>query len=146
MTGEGRPTFTVRPLESGGPVHMPNEFQPRSLARRAAPVLALLVVFGLVILLAPGLGQVRHLLSRAQPGWLAVGVVLELLSCASYVLMFRPIFCRRMRWRTTLEIAWSELAMGSVVPASGAGGLALGAWILHQGGMPSEQIAHRSVT
>ena len=145
MSSEGRPTFTVRPLESGGPVHMPREYQPRSLARRAAPVLALLVVLGLVVLLAPGLGEVRERLSGARPGWLALGVLLEGLSCGSYVLMFRPIFCRRMRWRTTLEIAWSELAMGSIVPASGAGGLALGAWILHQGGMPAEQIARRSV-
>jgi uncharacterized protein (TIRG00374 family) len=31
------------------------------------------------------------------------------------------------------------------VPASGAGGLALGAWILRQGGMPAERIASRSV-
>ena len=31
------------------------------------------------------------------------------------------------------------------MPASGAGGLALGAWILHRGGMPSERIARRSV-
>src|SRR2546422_7004895 len=50
-----------------------------------------------------------------------------------------------MPWRTSLEIGWSELAMGSIVPASGAGGLALGAWILHRGGMPAEQIARRSV-
>ena len=35
--------------------------------------------------------------------------------------------------------------MGSIVPASGAGGLALGAWILNQGGMPANQIARRSV-
>ena len=35
--------------------------------------------------------------------------------------------------------------MGSLVPASGAGGLALGAWILHRGGMDGERIARRSV-
>jgi uncharacterized membrane protein YbhN (UPF0104 family) len=50
-----------------------------------------------------------------------------------------------MPWRTSFEIGFSELAMGSIVPASGAGGLALGAWILSQGGMPAEQIARRSV-
>jgi uncharacterized membrane protein YbhN (UPF0104 family) len=59
--------------------------------------------------------------------------------------MFRPIFCRHMPWRTTWELGWSELGMGSIVPASGIGGLALGAWILHEGGMPGEQIARRSV-
>src|SRR6185295_10504200 len=39
----------------------------------------------------------------------------------------------------------SELAVGSIVPASGASGLALGAWILAQGGMPADKIARRSV-
>jgi uncharacterized membrane protein YbhN (UPF0104 family) len=50
-----------------------------------------------------------------------------------------------MPWRTSLEISWSELAVGSIVPASGAGGLALGAWILNQGGMSGDRIARRSV-
>src|SRR4051812_49484423 len=59
--------------------------------------------------------------------------------------MFRPIFCSHMPWRASWEISWSELAVGSLLPASGAGGLALGAWILRQGGMPVEQIARRSV-
>jgi uncharacterized membrane protein YbhN (UPF0104 family) len=35
--------------------------------------------------------------------------------------------------------------MGSIVPASGAAGLALGAWVLHRGGMDGERIARRSV-
>ncbi len=35
--------------------------------------------------------------------------------------------------------------MGSLVPASGAGGLALGAWVLHRGGMDGQRIARRSV-
>jgi uncharacterized membrane protein YbhN (UPF0104 family) len=50
-----------------------------------------------------------------------------------------------MPWRTSWEIGLAELGAGSIVPASGAGGLALGAWILRQGGMPAEQIASRSV-
>jgi uncharacterized protein (TIRG00374 family) len=99
----------------------------------------------LIVLLAPGLGEVRSKLEGAQPGWIAVAVAFEALSGMSYVLMFRPIFCRHMPWRTTFEISWSELAMGSIVPASGAGGLALGAWILHEGGMKADQIARRSV-
>jgi uncharacterized protein (TIRG00374 family) len=59
--------------------------------------------------------------------------------------MFRPIFCNRMTWRTASELAWAELAMGSIVPASGAGGLALGAWALARSGMPGDVIARRSV-
>jgi uncharacterized membrane protein YbhN (UPF0104 family) len=135
----------ARLIEPPPPVEMPGEFQPRRLARRAIPVLALLTALGLVVVLAPGLGEVRDLLSGADPAWLALAVVFEALSGVSYVLMFRPVFCSHMPWRTSWEISWSSLAVGSIVPASGAGGLALGAWILHEGGMPSERIARRSV-
>jgi uncharacterized protein (TIRG00374 family) len=124
---------------------MPEEFAARRLARRTLQVVAALVVIGLVLLLAPGLGQVRHLLTRAQPEWLVLAVVLEALSCISYVLMFRPIFCNAMPWRTSWEIGLAELGAGSIIPASGAGGLALGAWILREGGMPAQRIASRSV-
>jgi uncharacterized protein (TIRG00374 family) len=124
---------------------MPDEFQPRRLVRRTVQIVALLAIAGLVLLLAPGLGQVRNLLEDAQPEWVALAVAFEALSCVSYVLMFRPVFCQSMPWRTSWEIGLSELGAGSIVPASGAGGLALGAWILNEGGMPAEQIARRSV-
>jgi uncharacterized membrane protein YbhN (UPF0104 family) len=133
------------PLATGGAEAMPDELAPRRLVRRLLQVIALVAVLVLVVLLAPGLGQVRELLGDAAPGWLALAVLLEALSCGSYLLMFRPVFCRRMSWRTSAQIAWSELVAGSLVPASGAGGLALGAWILHRGGMPADRIARRSV-
>jgi uncharacterized protein (TIRG00374 family) len=129
----------------GADLAMPEEFQPRRLVRRTLQIVAVLVVVGLVLLLAPGLGQVRHLLSEARPGWIALAVAFEALSCVSYVLMFRPVFCQSMPWRTSWEIGLSELAAGSIVPASGAAGLALGAWILREGGMAPERIARRSV-
>jgi uncharacterized protein (TIRG00374 family) len=124
---------------------MPNELEPRRLAKRTAQIVAVLAVGGLVLVLAPGLGSVRELLTEARPEWVALAVAFEALSCVSYVLMFRPVFCQSMPWRTSWEIGLSELGMGSIVPASGAGGLALGAWILREGGMPPEQIARRSV-
>jgi uncharacterized membrane protein YbhN (UPF0104 family) len=95
--------------------------------------------------LAPGLGEVRDRLAGAQPGWIVAAVAFEALSCASYVLMFRPVFCDRMSWRTSWEIGLAELGVGSIVPASGAAGVALGAWVLRRGGMPAERIARRSV-
>jgi uncharacterized protein (TIRG00374 family) len=113
--------------------------------RRALWVVVLLVVIGLIAALAPGLGEVRRLLAHADPGWLAAGVALEFLSGVSYHAMFQPVFCASVSWRTSWEIGWSELAVGSLVPASGAGGLALGAWILTQGGMPPDKVARRSV-
>jgi uncharacterized membrane protein YbhN (UPF0104 family) len=124
---------------------MPRELDPRRLLRRALQVVAALAVIGLIIAFAPGLGEVRDRLEGADPGWIALAAAFELMSCTSYVVMFRPIFCRHMPWRTSWEISWASLGMGSIVPASGAAGLALGAWILHQGGMPAERIARRSV-
>jgi uncharacterized protein (TIRG00374 family) len=124
---------------------LPAELAPRRLARRLLAVVALLAALILVALLAPGLGQVRKVLGGASTGWLALAVLFELLSCVSYVLLFRPVFCRRMSWRASAEIGAAELGVGSIVPASGAGGLALGAWILSRRGMPAERIARRSV-
>ena len=127
------------------PEPLPDELDTRRLKRRALQVIGLLVVVGLVAWFAPGLGEVRAILERARPEWLVLAVALELGSCLSYVLMFKPVFCPRMSWRTSYELGMSELAVGSIVPASGAGGLALGAWALRKGGMPAEEIARRSV-
>ena len=98
-----------------------------------------------VFLLAPGLGQVRDRLAGGSPGWLVLATLLEGLSFVSYLVMFGPIFCTGLSWRRSWQIGGSELAMGSLVPASGAGGLALGAWVLHRGGMDGKRIARRSV-
>jgi uncharacterized protein (TIRG00374 family) len=106
---------------------------------------ALIVVLVLIVALAPGLGQVRQRLSGAQPGWLAAAVVFEVLSSLSYVLMFRPVFCSAMPWRSALEIGLSEVGTGAILPASGAGGMAFGAWVLSRAGMSGDTIARRSV-
>jgi len=124
---------------------LPREFQPRTLRRRALQAIVALGILGAIVLLAPGLGEVRDLLAKANPGWLVLATALEGLSYASYVLMFGPIFCTGLNRRRSWQIGGSELAMGSIVPASGAGGLALGAWILHRGGMDGKRIARRSV-
>ena len=144
-TADGR-RFRVEPLEQPAPdLELPEDFAPSKLLRRTLQIIAALVVVGLIVWLAPGLGQVRDLLVNAKPAWILLAIAFEALSCVSYVLMFRPIFCRNMPWRTSWEIGLAELGAGSIVPASGAGGLALGAWILSEGGMPAEQIARRSV-
>ena len=132
--------------EAGLPTaELPQEFSARNLRRRTLQALAAIGVLVAVVLLAPGLGEVRDLLGEADPGWLALATALEGLSFASYVLMFGPIFCTGLTPRRSWQIGGSELAMGSLVPASGAGGLALGAWILYRGGMDGGRIARRSV-
>lgn len=140
MTAATDTTAVVTPQ-----TEMPQEFQSRNLRRRALQAAAALVVLLAIVLLAPGLGEVRHVLTTGDPGWLILAVVLEGLSFACYVLMFGPIFCAGLTRRRSWQIGGSELAMGSLVPASGAGGLALGAWILSRGGMDGARIARRSV-
>ena len=124
---------------------LPHEFQSRNLEKRALQALLALGILVAVFLLAPGLGEVRDLLVKAKPGWLVLAVALEGLSFLSYLVMFGPIFCTGLTRNRSWQIGGSELAMGSLVPASGAGGLALGAWVLHRGGMGGERIARRSV-
>jgi uncharacterized membrane protein YbhN (UPF0104 family) len=134
---------TTPPVPSSA--ELPREFQSRSLHRRALQAIVALGVLVAIVLLAPGLGQVRDRLTGADPGWLVLATLLEGLSFASYVVMFGPIFCTGLSWRRSWQIGGSELAMGSLIPASGAGGLALGAWVLHRGGMDGRRIARRSV-
>ena len=141
MSMTAGPNAVVVPRDA----EIPQEFQPRSLRKRALQAAGALTVFIAIVVFAPGLGDVRGLLEKADPGWLAVAVALEGLSFASYIVMFGPIFCTGLTSRRSWQIGGSELAMGSLVPASGAGGLALGAWILHRGGMGGERIARRSV-
>jgi uncharacterized membrane protein YbhN (UPF0104 family) len=144
---ETRPTFTVEYIE---PVAIDAEPLPDELSasrlRRGLIFLALVaVVVAAVIVLIPGLASLRDRFSGARPGWLVVAVGLQLASCASYVLVFRGVFCRRMSWRTSTEIGLAELGTNSLVSVGGAGGLALGAWILRRGGLPTSYIARRTV-
>jgi len=142
-----RPSFTVEFLE---PVAieaepLPDEFSPSRLRRSLLLLAAIALIVVAAIALVPGLGSLRDRLAGAQPGWLVLAAALQLGSCACYVLVFRAVFCRRMSWRTSSEIGLSELAANSVFSVGGAGGLALGAWILRRGGLTAAFIARRTV-
>ena len=143
----GRPGFTVEYLE---PVEieaepLPGEFSPSRLRRSLLAFAVVVLVVVAAVVLVPGLGSLRSSFMGAQPGWLAVAAVLQLGSCVAYVFVFRGVFCRRMSWRTSTEIGLSELAANSVFSIGGAGGLALGAWILRRGGLAADFIARRTV-
>jgi uncharacterized membrane protein YbhN (UPF0104 family) len=124
---------------------LPDEFSPSRMRRSLLVLGGIVLVVAAAIVLLPGLGSLRDRFAGAQPGWLVLAAVLQLGSCASYVLAFRAVFCRRMSWRTSTEIGLSELAANSVFSIGGAGGLALGAWILRRGGLATAFIARRTV-
>jgi uncharacterized membrane protein YbhN (UPF0104 family) len=102
-------------------------------------------VIGLVVLTGPGLGQLRSEVAHASPGWLIAGAGLEVLAALSSVVISRAVFCARMPWRLSYQIAMSEQAANSVLSVRGTGGLALGAWALRRDGMSVENIGRKSV-
>src|SRR3954465_10365780 len=143
-----RPSFSVEYLEPPAPIDaepLPDEFSAPRLKRALLILGGIVVVISAAIVLLPGLDSLRDRFHGAQPGWLAFAALLEVLSCVSYVLVFRGVFCDRMSWRTSTEIGLSELAANSLFNVGGAGGLALGAWIMRRGGVAPGFIAKRTV-
>jgi len=141
------PSFSVEYIEPDAveAEALPDEFSPSRLRRSLVVLAAVVLVVVAAIVLVPGLGSLRSRFTGAQPGWLVLAAVFQLGSCAAYVHLFRGVFCRRMSWPTSTEIGLSELAANSVLSIGGAGGLALGAWVLRRGGLPAAFIARRTV-
>jgi uncharacterized membrane protein YbhN (UPF0104 family) len=137
----------VAPAVHGPPAAepLPEPLSARRL-RRALVVVGLVVVLVVaVVVLVPGLESVRQSFAGARPLWLTIAAGLEVLGCLSYVVVFRGVFCRTARWLTSYKIGTAELAANSLLSVGGAGGLALGGWILRRGGMPAARIVRRSV-
>jgi uncharacterized membrane protein YbhN (UPF0104 family) len=124
---------------------MPDELSTRHLRRGLLELTAIGLVVVVIVLVSPGLGALRDRLGDASPGWLVAAGFVELLSTLSYVVIFRTVFCAKMSWRLSYQIGMSEQGANSILPAGGAGGLALGAWALNRGGMSGAHIGRRSV-
>jgi uncharacterized membrane protein YbhN (UPF0104 family) len=110
-------------------------------------IISLVVFFAIVaglLLAVPGLRAAGEKITDAKWGWVAVGIGLEVLSCISYVVLFGLVFGRLSR-SLSRRLSLAELAVNSVVSASGLGGIALGAWVLSTKGVSVEKIAKRSV-
>lgn len=120
---------------------MSETLSPRSLIRVAIP----LAIAILLLITLPGLGDVRERFSDARAGWVAIALILEVASVVSFVVVFRGVFCARMPWGFSAQVGLSEQAANVLLPAGGAGGLALGAWALNRVGMNGEHIARRTV-
>jgi uncharacterized membrane protein YbhN (UPF0104 family) len=124
---------------------LPKELSPRRFRRSAIIAVAAAAVIAALIALLPGLAALRTSFSGAEPAWIAPAVLAELLSCLSYVLVFRAVFCRQMSWRTGAELGLAEQAANSLLSVGGAGGLALGAWVLRRRDVPADQIGRLTI-
>jgi uncharacterized protein (TIRG00374 family) len=139
MNQDGAPSALVGELE------LPDELSSRKLRTQLLLLVAILLTGVAIVTLLPGLAALRIRLSHAQPGWIVAGAALKVLSSLGYVVVFRVVFGRRMSRRVSYQIGMSEVGANAVVPTGGAGGLALGAWALKRGGMPTPEIARRTV-
>jgi len=72
-----------------------------------------------------------------------VALALELASDASFVVLFRLLFDRLPKSDARL-LGWTEQASGALLPGGGAGGLAIGGWLMHVAGAPTSWILRRS--
>lgn len=117
----------------------------RRLALRIALAAGVVAAATLAVTSLPGLDDVRARLAEAAPGWLALAMVLEIASCLACVVVFRGVFCRRLPWRLSYEVALAAQGTNVLLPSGGAGGLAVAAWALKRTGMPAERIGRRTV-
>jgi len=110
-------------------------------------IISLAVFFALMAGLltsVPGLRSAAERITDASLAWVVAGIVLEVLSCVGYMVLFDLVFGRIGR-RLVSRLSLAELAMNSVVSVSGLAGIALGAWVLRSKGFSTARIARRSV-
>ena len=125
----------------------------RLVARRAALPLALAVAAGAVVLLAGGpLGVLTDALGRAlsaDPRWMALAAVAELLSFTGYIALFWLVGRRvtpRLDLRAGTEITLGGAAATRLLPTAGAGGAALTLWAITKTGIGSKRAGRLLLT
>ena len=101
-----------------------------------------------------GVGTTVHEIEGGDTWWIAIGVLLELLSFAGYVVLFRSVFVSDQTpptpptpigWRESYQITMAGLAATRLFATAGAGGIALTAWALRRSGMEPRLVACRMV-
>jgi putative heme transporter len=135
---------------SGGRTRRASAFLAR---HKRAIVIGVLVatIVGFVYFVLPeisGLKGTLHRLKDAGPGWIGLAVIVEVLSLAGYVLLFRTVFsCHgtRIGWRESTQITLAGTVASKLFAAGGAGGVALTVWALNAAGLRPRTIARRMI-
>jgi putative heme transporter len=149
-------TTQPAPVEAEGAVRTETgrEDMPRAVfTRRRLLISGVFVVSAVAFLylVLPKLLGLQETWNRIREGniwWVALGVVLEVLSFGSYVMLFRAVFVRgksRIDWRESYQITMSGLAATRLFATAGAGGIALTAWALRRSGMEPRIVACRMI-
>lgn len=115
----------------------------RAAARRAAFFLVVAAIVVALILKLPGVGEIRDRLSDATHGWIVLAALCSLASMLGYVRALWSAFDRRLPWRRAFVIGMAEQGANVLLPAGGAGGPALGAFVMTRLGVPASLAASR---
>jgi uncharacterized membrane protein YbhN (UPF0104 family) len=125
----------------------------RLIARRAALPLALAAAVAAVVLLAGGpLDVFADAFSRAlsaDPAWVAVAAVAELLSFGGYIALFWLVGRRassRLDFRASAEITLGGAAATRLLPTAGVGGAALTLWAIAKTGIGTKRSGRTLLT
>jgi uncharacterized membrane protein YbhN (UPF0104 family) len=161
--------------QQGRAAHHEEEMPRVVVTRRQAIAFGVFVltVVGFLYFVLPklaGVGTTLHHLEHGDAWWIAFGVVLELLSFAGYVVLFRAVFVTTrtgpsadpvvsgppdpagpssppspIGWSESYQITMAGLAATRLFATAGAGGVALTAWALRRSGMAPRLVACRMV-
>ena len=149
--------------QEGRATHHEEEMPRVVITRRQAVAFGVFVltVVGFLYFVLPklaGVGTTLHHLENGDGWWIAFGVVLELLSFAGYVVLFRAVFVTSgsrpsrlsqpsgpIGWSESYQITMAGLAATRLFDTAGAGGVALTAWALRRSGMEARLVACRMV-
>ena len=115
----------------------------RGLALLAVGMLVVIALFYVVVPAVAGLDETWARLSTGDPIWLLAGLLLEILSFASYMAFFRAVFAdapARIDWPTSYRITMAGVAATRILAIAGAGGIALTAWALRRTGLRRREI------
>jgi uncharacterized membrane protein YbhN (UPF0104 family) len=125
----------------------------RALARRAALPAALLAVAVAVVVIAGGplqtFADALYRAIEADPRWVALAVVFELLSFGGYIALLWLVGGRatpRLGLRESTQVTLGGAAATRLLPTGGAGGAAVTIWALRRAGLRTGEATRTLLT
>jgi uncharacterized membrane protein YbhN (UPF0104 family) len=120
--------------------------------RAIAAGVVVVAVIGFVVFVLPQLSGLSGTLKRlrnADLSWIALAIVFEALSLASYAALFRTAFSSNttsIGWRESTQITLAGTVASKLLATAGAGGVALTVWALRATGLTGRAITRRMLT